>query len=344
MRKRISIFCIGFLFITIFTISPFTKAEEKDLWIEQSKVPFLEIFTAYWCEPCLGFGEVLTDFYDSQTTPFQFLCWDNDNHAPFMQTRRKKYKICAIPVVVMESNQEWIGFTNQNRDSIIQTIEKWSYTGDIELSAKEEHTDTEFVVSARYNLKEHSNSTIHFALVSHQVIKNSALFRNYVLDGASFEIEGSGEQSMTFIIQDQPDIPLLKVLVWVETEEKCIGNVWLEYDSDPFKDSKGYLSFTTFQYLHGIKDENKLEESIQMYNLGSGDAHFTLSSDSQFLSFLEDYTVEGNSDEEILFYLDTKDLKTGSTVATIHIHPLDNSISSLCRSSFQIRFYNDPKE
>jgi thiol-disulfide isomerase/thioredoxin len=344
MKRWISVFFIVLLLGSSLSISSSAIADEKETWMEQSQIPVLEKYSASWCTPCVMMDEVVVELYDSGTPPFQFLTFDVMNKNSFIQDRRIQYEVQGIPHCVYQGTEYWIGFSDSICESITETIESFTYTPNIELSAKEEHTEKDFTITARYDLLENAGGTLHFALVSHLVIQDRVHFRNYVLDGQTFSIEGSGEETVSFDIQNQSDTALLKALVWVEVEGEFVGNVWLEYCADPFDNEKGFLSFPPIIDLETIQRDKETKRYISMYNIGLEDARFTLSSDASFLRFSEDYTVRANRKKGIAMYIDTTELEPGEYTATITIHPLEDSISSHCNRTFQIRFSYEPQE
>jgi len=54
--------------------------------------------------------------------------------------------------------------------------------------------------------------------------------------------------------------------------------------------------------------------------------------------------VRANRKKGIAMYIDTTELEPGEYTATITIHPLEDSISSHCNRTFQIRFSYEPQE
>jgi thiol-disulfide isomerase/thioredoxin len=344
MKKWISVCCIALFLGSVFSISSSAIADEKDNWMEQSQIPVLEKYSASWCVPCLMMDEVIVRLYDSGTPPFQFLTFDVMNKNSFIQDRRIQYEVQGIPHCVLQGTEHWIGFSDSICESISETIENFSFTKKIELSAKEEHTEKDFTITARYDLLENAEGTLNFALVSHLVMQDGVHFRNYVVDGQTFTIDGTGEKTVTFELQNQADTALLKALVWVEVEGEFVGNVWLEYCADPFDNEKGFLSFPPIIDLETIQRDKETKRYVRMENIGLQDAHFTLSSDSTFLRFSKDYTVKANRKKGIPMYIDTTELEPGKNTATITIHPLEHSISPHCNRTFQIRFSYEPQE
>jgi hypothetical protein len=344
MKKWISVCCIALFCVSIFSISSSAIADEKENWVEQSQIPVLEKYSASWCRPCLMMDEVIVELYDSGTPPFQFLTFDVMNKNSFIQDRRTQYEVQGIPYCVLQGTENWVGFSDSICETISETLENFSFTKKIELSAKEEHIENDFTITARYDLLDNVEGTLHFALVSHLVIQDRVHFRNYVLDGQTFSVEGSGEETVSFDIQNQSDVALLKALVWVEVEGEFVGNVWLEYCTDPFDNDKGYLSFPPIIDLDAIQRDKETKRYVSMENIGLEDAHFTLSSDSSYLRFSKDYTVKANRKKGIAMYIDTNELEIGENTATITIHPLEDSISSHCSLTFQICFLYEPLE